>query len=347
MNPAAPAGLPREGRRFAEAAWFPVDLHVPGRRFAFLELDEGVLERSSFLDTRIDAPLDQARPVELADVPAEMPRAPVAWLFHTSFCGSTLAARVLHLPPHAVSLREPLVLRRLGDARHAGWPLDGLIEPTVRLLARPWQEGGAVVIKPTHAALNVAGDLMAAMPGSRAVLLTSSLDDFLVSNLKKTADSQAKIPALAERALKAGTLASRLPPAALQPPDLICAAALQWAAQRELALDLIQSAGPTRIRVVGMDWLLADLPAAMAAVAQWLGLALPTEALHRRCQAEAARNAKAIDAAYSPDQRARDAALVSGMFRAPLAGARAWADQYLLPAMRPEARHDPQPWVPV
>ena len=101
-----------------DARWFPVDLNVRERRYGFLRIEDAVLERSSFLDTRIDAPLAQAVAVA-ADSLGELDvaaRAP-AWLFHTSFCGSTLLARVLHAPPHGVCLREPMVLRRLGDAR--------------------------------------------------------------------------------------------------------------------------------------------------------------------------------------------------------------------------------------
>lgn len=328
----------------ADAREFPVDLHVPERRYGVLRIDDDVLARSSFLDTRIEAPLADARPLSVDDVPSALPSARVGWLFHTSFCGSTLAARALHVPPHSVCLREPLVLRRLGDARHGGWSLDGLIAPTLRLLSRPWHDGSAVVIKPTHAALNLAIDLVQATPDSRGVVLTSSLDDFLVSNLKKTPESQAKIPQLAERALRVGTFASRLPPAALQPPDLLCAAALQWAAQRECMVDLVQASGG-RVRTLDMSWLLDDLAGAMAQTARWLQLDIPEQVLRSNCQAQAARNAKAIASPYDSQQRAREAMVVTQMFRDPLARTRVWADSHLLPAMRPTARATPEPWT--
>ena len=232
-----------------DARWFAVDLHVPDRRFAMRHLGDDVIDRSSFLDTRIEAPPGESEALDAARVdPAALPRARVGWLFHTSFCASTLLARCLHLPPFGVALKEPLVLRRLSDARHAGRPLDDLIDPSVALLARPWHPGGAVVIKPTHVALNVAVDLLAATPDGRAVFLTSSLEEFLISNLKKPPESQAKIPLLVERALRATGLSARLPPAALQPPDLACAAGLQWAAQQELLRHVVEAIGPARAR---------------------------------------------------------------------------------------------------
>jgi len=330
----------------ADARWFPVDLHVGARCYGMLRLDEDVLTRSSFLDTRMDAPLADATPLPVAAVPPTLATAPVGWLFHTSFCGSTLAARALHLPPYATCLREPLVLRRLGDARYSDLSLEGVVEPTVRLLSRPWHPHGAVVIKPTHAALNVARELMHAAPRSRGAVITSSLDDFLVSNLKKTAETQSKIPQLIERALRAApSFAARLPSAALQPPDLACAAALQWAAQRERVLDIRDAVGPARLRVLDMQDLLQDLPRAAAALADWFGIAVPDDALRAHCADVASRNAKATEVAYGAARRASEMATVARMYAGALDRARRWADTHVLPAMRPPALTPPAPWA--
>ncbi|UNK50791.1 hypothetical protein MNR01_07255 [Lysobacter sp. S4-A87] len=337
-------------QELGEARWFPTDLDVPSRTFSFVALDDAVIDRSSFLDTRIDAPLAAAVQVGQAQIQRDqrgqrdLPSARVAWLFHTSFCGSTLAARALHCPPAAVCLREPLVLRRLADARHRAMPLQGLLETTVGLLARPWHAGGAVVIKPTHAALNLASDMLAATPGSRAVVLTSSLQDFLVSNLKKPPESQSRIPQLAERALAIGTFASRLPPQALAPPDLLCAAALQWAAQREVMADLVAVDDGARVRAIDMSWLLDDLADAMTQCARWLQVEIPEHALRDRCEGIGGRNAKAMDVAYSAAQRASEAEIVVAHFARELANALAWSERWLLPAMRPQARLDPARW---
>ena len=322
----------------ADAHWFPVDLHVPRREFGFLPIASAVLERSIFLDTRIEAPLPEAVAVGAdAVAQATMAAAPLGWLFHTSFCCSTLLARILHLPPYQVVLKEPLVLRRLGDARHERWPIEDLLEPTLRLLARPWDPGGAVVIKPTHAALNIAVELLDATPQSRGVILTSSLDDFLVSNLKKTSDTQAKVPALAERALQAGAFHSRLPPGALAPPDLLAAAALQWAAQRELCADLMAAVGSQRLRVLDASTLLADVPGVAWQCAQWLRLPVPRDLLAARAGEVSGRNAKAVEAAYDAHRRASDVRWLQARFGRQIVAARHWFDQMVMPAMREEA----------
>jgi hypothetical protein len=331
----------------SDARWFAVDLHVPDRRFGVLQIGDDVVDRASFLDTRLPAPLASAAPLAVAEAAkARLPRAPVGWLMHTSFCASTLLARALHVPPHAVALKEPLVLRRLSDAHKSGWSLDGLVAPTVALLARPWHAGGAVVVKPTHVALNVAPQLMTATPGRRGVVVTSSLDDFLISNLKKDAETQAKIPTLVERALKAAPgFRGKLAAAALAPPDPVCAAGVQWAAQRELVCDAITTVGAARLRVLDMDELLRDVPAATVAVARWLELGIPDDALARHAAAAATHNAKALEVGYGPEQRAREAAMVTSHFRGELARGRAWLDAHVLPKMRAAARDTPAAWT--
>ncbi|HEY0503108.1 MAG TPA: hypothetical protein VGD42_06380 [Lysobacter sp.] len=318
--------------RIDDARWFPVDLHVPERRFGFARLDLDALERSTFMDTRLDAALASLEQVPADAFEAPLPPRPPAWLFHTSFCGSTLLARALHVPPAQVALKEPLVLRRLGDARHAGWDVRELCTVTARLLARPWSDGGGVLVKATHAALNVADELLEATPGSRAVLLTSSLDDFLVSNLKKPRETLEKVPALAERALQAGTLHRRLPPQALQPPDLLGAVALQWAAQRDLVAGLAtRHAG--RVRVLDFADLAHDPVGVSLACSRWWRLPAAADAIRARAQDVAQRNAKAVDVSYSATQRAQEARLVQDRHGDDLTRARAWAERFVLPAL--------------
>lgn len=328
-----------------DARWFPVDLHVQERRYGFLHIDDAVLERSSFLDNRIEASLTDAIPANADSLGDLRVSDGLSWLFHTSFCGSTLLARVLHAAPHVVCLREPLLLRRLGDAQHAGQSTGILVKQATALLSRPWHPGGAVIVKPTHAALNIAAALLDASIGSRAVVLTSTLDDFLVSNLKKNPESQAKIPHLVERAMQASGFHARLPRIAFEPPDVLCAAALQWAAQRELVANIAEVAGPSRILVLGLERLLADLIGTVRDLADWFALDIPRTVLESRCQSEAARNAKATENTYSASQRAEESRIIEQMFANELSRARIWTAANVLPFMRPEAVEAGNQWA--
>lgn len=318
--------------------WFPADLDVAADRVAMLHIDEEVVERSTFMDTRLEADLSNARVLDRSEMaPCGAPASPPGWLFHTSFCCSTLLARILSAPPGVMVFREPLLLRRLADARNGQRALGGWVEAGVNMLARPWAPSGRVLIKPTHAALNIAGDLMRASRGSRALVLTSSLDDFLISNVKKTEETQSRIPLLVERALQAGTWHKRLPPSAFAPPSLIAAAGLQWAAQRELLVELVAQVGPDRIRTLDAAGLLADVPALAQRSAAWLELPVDAGVIAERARLLAGRHAKLETRAFDRETRAAEAAMIETMFRNDLKRDRAWLDAHVLPAMSQDA----------
>jgi len=320
----------------ADPRWFPVDLDPVTPRFAMLRIDEGHVTDPAFMDNRLDVDFAAARPVPLQAMPA-LPAPPhAAWLFHTSFCCSTLLARALQDTPACMVYREPLVLRRLSDARDRGMAVAPWMTPTTRLLFRPWRDDGAVVVKPTHAALNIAADLLAATPGSRAVALLSSLDDFLVSNIKKTPETQARVPTLVERAVAAGSLRHRLAGREIEPPSLLAAVALQWVAQRELLVD-IDAQAPGRLRFIDASQVLADLAGTARDCLDWWGLPVDIDALRGRAAAVAGVNAKQTSARYSARQREDEAAQLARMFARELAEARAWFECEILPAIRPQA----------
>lgn len=326
----------------ADAAWFPADLHVPNRAFGFLRIDGNVLERSTFLDNRIDAPLDAAVAVPVDDVAHVAPPTRMGWLLHTSFCCSTLLARMLHTGAEQVSLREPLVLRRLADARRSGWPVDDFVRPAIALLGRPWSAGGMVVVKPTHVALNIAPALLAAS-NAPALVLTSSLDDFLVSNIKKLPETQARIPELAERALAASGFGRSLPGEALAPPDLMAAAALQWAAQRALCAEITLRAGG-RLRWLDAASLLAEPEAAALAAARWLGSTVDDSRLRERARDALARHAKATSRPYGPAARDAEAGMIRDRYGPAIHAARRWFDRVIEPRMPPAALEPPIEW---
>lgn len=336
--------MPQNSPARPEAACFPVDIHVPNRTVDFLDIAPEVLERSAFLDNRIDAPLHEARTVELDRFARIAPPQRIGWLFHTSFCCSTLLARALHVAPRQTVLKEPLVLRRLGDARRGGWPVEEWLAPIAGLLGRPWAAQGAVIVKPTHAALNVAIDLMDVTPASHAVLLSSSLEDFLVSNLKKSQETRNKIPELAERALTVTTLGPRLPAQALAPPHLLAAAVLQWAGQRELGAALVSRFGTGRVRTLEDSTLLRDVPETAVKVARWLGSTVDDESVRRRARCVADTHAKETSLAYDATRRAAEAQQVREHYGTLVDESLRWAERWVLPFMSAGAIEFPAGW---
>lgn len=323
-----------------DARWFPADLDVASANWSFLRIGVEALERSVFLDDRLQAGTSPARVLDHRTVEAAVaaaggdgPAAP-AWLFHTSYCGSTLFARALHLPPFQVALKEPLVLRRLADAHRHGVPAGNCLATAVALLSRRWFAGGGVVIKPTHVALPLAAEFMRASAGSRALVLTSSLEDFLISNLKKPRQTQAKLPELTERAVQGTRFMAQLPPEAFQPPDLLCAAALQWAGQRHRIDMLLASVGTERIRELRFDQWIGDFGAVVADASEWLGLPAPAAALRERAEEVAYRHAKVPELEFDLGRREAEADQVRRVYGVSLQRALQWAERLVLPALR-------------
>lgn len=313
---------------------FPVDLDIARREILVADVPADAIERAPFLDTRFDfdrstgssEPLDSSGTV----------RGPVHWLFHTSFCCSTLLGRMIECAEARVVLREPLVLRRLADARATGASTAGLLAPVVDRLTMPWQGRQAVIIKPTHAALNLASGLLGTWPGARGVVISSSLRDFLVSNIKKTPDTQAKVGALVDRAMRGGSFRHRVDAQGIRPPDWLSLVGLQWAAQRELVVDASLER-PGCLMAVDSARLLDNPVDVVARCLGWWGLPFDRDALPARVESVRSVHAKAPSRPYDGSMRNAEVELVTSTYAAELKAALSWMDRHVIPLMRPDA----------
>lgn len=321
---------------FEAANWYPVDLDTNSDMFRMVSVDPEAFPEPAFHDVRMDLDLATSTWVPTCDVPL-LPASAV-WIWHTSFCGSSLLSRMLQIPPELFALREPLILRRLSDRAHAGGDISKWIAPSLGLLSRPWAPWGMVVLKPTHAALNVAIQLMQVASNARMVLLTSDLEDFVVSYLKKSRETLRQIPILTERALSASAFASRLPAEALNPPSLLAAAGLQWAAQRELAIKLLAT-HRTLCMPLDSRSLLDDPVGAALRCADWLRLDIDRGILRAHADSVSRKHAKAPTRAYDSRMRASETTIVMNHYRAEIEAAMDWAGQWVLPYMQASSRN--------
>jgi hypothetical protein len=168
-------------------------------------------------------------------------------------------------------------------------------------------------------------------------VLTSSLEDFLTSHLKKAPETLAKIPLLTERALGATRLVERLPVEAFDPPGTLAAIALQWAAQREVVAELLRHIGAERCRLLDWNELQQDLHASVPMCSSALGLGIPDDALSKNIALHAGRHAKAIDRKFDIQMRRSETAALRREFGQQIHAAVEWARQVLLPSIDPTA----------
>ncbi|NNC98960.1 MAG: hypothetical protein HKN85_02135, partial [Gammaproteobacteria bacterium] len=109
-------------------------------------------------------------------------------LLHTSFCGSTLLARMLDVPGRAFCYKEPQALIHLAQLKGSPsdyfrdddkWQL--LIDFVLGQLRQRWSHNEPSIIKPSNWVNSILPDLAAATGGLKAVMLSIGAADFLAA----------------------------------------------------------------------------------------------------------------------------------------------------------------------
>lgn len=312
---------------------FPVDLDVKSKSFLFQVTSLEELRKNTFLDNRFFQAGSEVNRLELEYFQSQHwdLANKIGFLFHTSFCCSTLLARLLDFPSYSLVLKEPLVLRRLSDAELIGKHELALHETALNLLFRSVAEDLAVLVKPTHVALNIADSMLSCQPQAKALLITSTLEDFLVSNIKKSTESKQKVPELVERFMSASDLPSRLPPQAFAPPTFLCGVALQWHAQQSIIRELVNGSNGHNIKMVWETDLLKLPHETLASSLQWFDWSIPADVVEMQVTLVMKQHAKSTSRTYDPNEKEYEDNLLINKYREDLDLALKWSEQYLSP----------------
>ncbi len=146
------------------------------RRVPFLTDDEMKLDGEAVVIARPEALAEAAAP------------APIHFLFHSAFCCSTLLTKAFDIAGTASALSEPAILQDLVGWRHRGGApakVGEVLDGSLRLLARPFENGEAVVIKPSNVVNGLAQAMLTIRPQAGAVLMYAPLRAFLASIARK------------------------------------------------------------------------------------------------------------------------------------------------------------------
>lgn len=161
-----------------------------------VKLSEHAYRAASFLDDRILTPGVEGAWASLPGL-AQAARAigqrrPLQFILHTGHVGSTLLSRLLDDSGCVLSLREPLPLRTLADARAVLELPESLLSPPdfatlEQSLLQVWSRGypntHTVVLKATSSACSVAVQLLERHDTARAVYLNLSAEPYLATLL--------------------------------------------------------------------------------------------------------------------------------------------------------------------
>lgn len=155
---------------------FPLNQHPTGNLVQFVRLTEPEYAAASFLDGRI-----LGNEMQQAVVPwTELEHAAIGlpmrcnFIFHISHVGSTLLSRLLGSHNECFSIREPGILRLLGQGAFSD-----RLDTFLALWSRTFHPQQTAMIKATSFVSEIASTLLAAVPNSRALLMYVPLETFL------------------------------------------------------------------------------------------------------------------------------------------------------------------------
>ncbi len=170
--------------------WLPHTFGPDGSELTFVRVPRAEHERLMFLSEEHYAGKFAKRTEPAAAMAAAAKaasEAPLHFIFHTAFCGSTLLVRALDLPGRTAGLKEPDVLINIANrlTNSDDRANRDRLRLVLGLLARPFGPGESVIVKPTNFANRLLLPALEERPEARAVLLFSDLPTLLRSLVKR------------------------------------------------------------------------------------------------------------------------------------------------------------------
>lgn len=316
--------------------WFPVDYDDREDRYVLARPGLASIGEAAFLDYRMAFDRETTRMVPGDTVLPQSPAEP-AFLFHTAYCCSTLLARALHQAPGAVALKEPQVLTRLANltlAPNADFArIDRRLLGSLRLLSRPWDGGGRVLIKPSNVVNGLLPRMLEAHPRARAVLLYSTLEEFVRSCCKKLPNVEIWTRWNAQHLLVGSSLPLRIGIPAGHAFNFVESCVLTWYAQVERYAQVLAGDAGDRLRTLDMRALLDDPQGVVARAADWLGLDAARSDLPARVAGVMGKDAKDTTKSYGRDERARERDELDSQYGDLVRAAVEWGRSAIEPAL--------------
>ena len=167
-----------------------------GSQALFVRMDRDAYHNSIFCDQRILATSGDIVRIDCSRLHGFFSgRSPcesgLNYIFHIAHCGSTLLARALDIREDNIVYREPAVLRQLGAEAATGFY--GITPPSewqqrlnlsVALLGRSYAKDAPVIVKANVPVNFMTQGLLETSSDNRALLLYSSLENYLLAVLK-------------------------------------------------------------------------------------------------------------------------------------------------------------------
>jgi len=295
-----------------DAEWLPHTYDVGGGNLTFVNVPREARAELMFLSDEHYAGKFRKAAFPAAAIAAEVEsasRAPMHFIFHTSFCCSTLLARALDVEGISSALREPDALINLGNRLIASDDQSNRqrLELVLRLLERPAVPGQAVIVKPSNFANRLAELILAQRPEARAVLLYSDVGTYLRSLLKRGMFGRIFGRKLFNQMSGWSPLNFGYSPSELFEQTDVQIAALGWLMQIHHFDAIARAFGPQRVMLLDSATLLADPHGSLRRSAALFGLDLDEERISEMVAGPAfSKHSKFSDRDYGAEARKKD-----------------------------------------
>lgn len=169
----------------ADAEWLPHRYDETKDCFRFIHVPRAEHQRVVFLTDEYLTGTEKYTEIPRLEIDrSSVPTAPIHFIFHSAYCCSTLAARMFDSADLAMGLKEPVLLNDLVGWRRRGadpQKLANVLDVSLALLSRPFQEAEAVVVKPSNIINSLAPAIIGLRPNARAFQLYAPIEEFLSS----------------------------------------------------------------------------------------------------------------------------------------------------------------------
>jgi hypothetical protein len=197
------------------------------------------------------------------------------FILHSAFCASTMFANGFDLPGLSMGLKEPVLLNDVVGFRRRGAPPVAVAErlgDALDMLARPFGDDSAVVVKPSNIFNALAPASLAMRPTSKAILVYAPLAVFLLSVARKGLWCRLWCRELLEGQITDGIVDLGFEPGDFFRQTDLQVAAVGWLAQQKLFHHITRKFGPERIATLDSERLTANPGKALFAAASHFGL---------------------------------------------------------------------------
>lgn len=330
----------------SQPEYFLNDVNLDAGDCGFLKLDKGAHRRSAFMDRRIQGGSDNTvrAPLALmqeivAEVTADTKPTRINYILHTAFCCSTLITRCLDIEGICCALREPAVLMQLANYKRGHGPIRShsaewsrLLDTVLFLLAKSKVNAEQALIKPTNAANNLGEDLLRQPRTGGVLLLYSSLEQFLVSILKKGEAGRIFVRRLFNVIRGDSNRAGMLSNAAMMRLTDLQIAAFVWYLQIDMYLHLLEVFPQANIRTLDCETFLATPATTLAKLCGLFSLDVGIDSLQQIVLGPVFRkSAKDNTQDYDSALRQTEYAEIMRLHQADIAGIVSWCE-----GIRPE-----------